>query len=133
MRCSRCGKCCEKTEMLLSEADIKRLINVGYKAENFVVYDKKGYAKLRNAGKYCVFYNAEKQLCKVYKYRPLGCRIYPVIFVEGKGVVVDDLCPSKHTVSTAELQRKGRILRKLLERIDVEAEKRVLHKSIKKA
>ena len=86
-----------------------------------------------NAGKYCVFYNVEKQLCKVYKYRPLGCRIYPVIFVEGKGVVVDDLCPSKHTVSTAELQQKGKILRKLLKRIDAEAEKRVLHKSIKKA
>jgi len=36
-------------------------------------------------------------------------------------------------VSTAELQRKGRILRKLLKRIDKEAKKRVLHKNIKKS
>ncbi len=133
MRCSRCGKCCEKTEMLLSEADIKHLKKLGYGENNFVVYDEDGYAKLRNIREHCVFYDVEKRLCKVYKYRPLGCRIYPVVFVEGKGVVVDNLCPSKHTVSTAERQRKGKILRKLLERIDEEAERRVLHKSIKKA
>lgn len=119
--------------MLLSEADIKCLINAGYKAKNFVFYDKNGYARLQNIGEYCVFYDFEKQLCKVYRYRPLGCRIYPVVYVEEKGVAVDDLCPSKHTVSIAELQRKGKILKRLLKKIDTEAKKRVLHESIKKS
>jgi len=98
-----------------------------------MLYDEKGYARLRNVGKYCVFYDLERRLCKVYRYRPLGCRIYPVVYIEEKEVAVDDLCPSGHTVSTAELQRKGRILRKLLKRIDKEAKKRVLHKNIKKS
>ncbi|PMB75174.1 MAG: YkgJ family cysteine cluster protein, partial [Candidatus Bathyarchaeota archaeon] len=71
--------------MLLSEADIKRLEKVGYNREEFVRYDKKGFAKLRNNRGYCVFYNPQKERCKVYNYRPLGCRIYPVIYSEGEG------------------------------------------------
>ena len=31
MRCSNCGKCCEKTEMELSNKDIKRLEEAGYR------------------------------------------------------------------------------------------------------
>ncbi|MFQ6080555.1 MAG: YkgJ family cysteine cluster protein [Candidatus Bathyarchaeia archaeon] len=30
MRCSNCGKCCERTEMLLSKEDIKRLERAGF-------------------------------------------------------------------------------------------------------
>ncbi|MEM3726522.1 MAG: YkgJ family cysteine cluster protein [Candidatus Bathyarchaeia archaeon] len=121
MRCSHCGICCRKTEMLLSEEDIKRLENLGHSREKFVRYDKKGFAKLRNHRGYCVFYDQQKGRCNVYKCRPLGCRIYPVIYSEGEGTIVDDLCPMKNTVSTKELKRKSVELMKLLHRIDEEA------------
>ncbi|MDH5793376.1 MAG: YkgJ family cysteine cluster protein, partial [Candidatus Bathyarchaeota archaeon] len=37
MRCSNCGKCCEKTEMELSSEDIERLEETGYRREEFAV------------------------------------------------------------------------------------------------
>jgi len=124
MHCSRCGKCCQETEMLLSKADINRLEKAGYDKSRFVRFDKKGYAKLRNRQGYCFFYDVEKQRCKAYQHRPLGCRLYPVIYSEEDGVIVDYLCPEKDSVSTSELERKGREVIKLLKRIDSEAEKR---------
>jgi len=33
MRCSKCGKCCERTEMLLLKEDIGRLESVGFSRE----------------------------------------------------------------------------------------------------
>jgi hypothetical protein len=53
----------------------------------------------------------------------LGCRIYPVIYSEEDGVIVDDLCPQAGTVSKKEIDSKTEKLRKLLRRIDGEAEK----------
>jgi Fe-S-cluster containining protein len=116
--------CCQETEMLLSEADINQLEKTGYDKPRFVRFDKKGYAKLRNLQGHCVFFDVEKQRCKVYHYRPLGCRLYPVIYGEEDGLMVDYLCPEKASVSTIELERKGREVIKLLEIIDGEAEKR---------
>ena len=118
--------------MLLSEADIRRLRNAALRENSFVVYDEKGYARLRNVDGYCIFYDKDEGGCKVYRYRPLGCRIYPVIYVEEEGIVIDRLCIRGYTVSRAELKRKGAILKKLLQRIDKEAEERALHKNIKK-
>jgi Fe-S-cluster containining protein len=121
MRCSHCGICCKKTEMLLSSADIELLEKAGYKKQECVRYDKQGYAKLRNRNGYCVFYDSAKHRCKAYKHRPSGCRIYPVIYSEENGVIVDELCPEKHTVSISELERKGRKVVNLLNKIDKEA------------
>jgi len=127
MRCSHCGICCEKTEMLLAEADIKCLEKAGYTRKKFVCYDKKSFAKLQNHRGYCVFYDTEKRRCKVYEYRPVGCRVYPVIYSIEEGVIIDDLCPMKNTVSTTELKRKGKGVMKLLQKIDEEAKTRVFH------
>jgi len=46
MRCSHCGLCCEKTEMMLSNADVERLERVGYRRQKFVRYDRHGFARL---------------------------------------------------------------------------------------
>jgi len=62
----------------------------------------------------------------VYKYRPLGCRIYPIIFSEDEGIIVDDLCPMKDTVSKSEVKKKGMLLVRLLRKLDEEAEYRLL-------
>jgi len=124
MRCSRCGLCCEETEMLLSEKDIGLLGKAGYTRESFVRYDTQGCAQLRNNRDHCVFYDVGKHRCRVYRFRPLGCRIYPVIYSEEEGVIVDDLCPMRDTVSKTETERKGKRLIKLLKTIDKESGKR---------
>lgn len=121
MYCSRCGVCCEKTEMMLSDADVERLEKMGYNREKSVRYDRHGFVRLRNLRGFCVFYNVDKHRCRIYRHRPLGCRIYPVIYSEREGIVLDDLCPMKNTVSKIELERKGKKLMRLLQRIDAEA------------
>lgn len=129
MRCSRCGVCCNKTEMLLSEADIERLERAGYYRQEFARYDRHGFARLRNRRGFCVFYDITECSCRIYKHRPLGCRIYPVIYSEKEGMVVDYLCPMSNTVSQIELKRKGRRLAELLQRVDNEASHRNAHTS----
>ena len=124
MRCLRCGVCCTETEMLLSNADIARLERKGYSRRFFVRFDRDGYAKLRNQRGCCVFYDREQRVCRVRADRPLGCRIYPVLHDEEKGIVVDDVCPARDTVTEKQKAKRGKKVLKLLEKIDAEAEKR---------
>ena len=126
MRCLRCGVCCKETEMLLSADDIERVERKGYDRDFFVRFDSEGYATLRNNRGYCVFYDAEKSRCKVRAHRPLGCRIYPVIYDENKGITVDTICPSRNSVTDKQKARRGKKVLKLLETIDAEAKNRRL-------
>jgi len=126
MRCLRCGVCCRETEMLLSEKDIKRLEMKGYDRDFFVRFNSEGYATLRNYHGFCVFYDATNRRCKVRAHRPLGCRIYPVIYDEDKGIVVDAICPSHGSVTEKQKIKKGKKALKLLAKIDAEAKNRVL-------
>jgi len=121
MYCSRCGICCEKTEMMLSNADVEHLEKAGYNKQKFMRYDRQGFAKLKNSHGACVFYDSKKCRCRIYRYRPSGCRTYPVAYSEEEGVVVDELCPMKNTISKKELQNKGKIVIRLLKIIDGEA------------
>jgi Fe-S-cluster containining protein len=113
-----------ETEMLLSAEDIAQLEKRGYKKEFFVRIDKAGYAVLRNRQGRCVFFDAEKRRCNVYAGRPSGCRVYPVIFDEDKGVVADTVCQARGTVTEKEKARKGKKVLKLLKLLDREAEQR---------
>jgi hypothetical protein len=110
--------------MLLSEKDIERLERKGYSREFFVRFDSEGYATLRNQRGHCVFYDVKKRRCKVRANRPLGCRIYPVIYDEDKGIVVDSICPSRSSVDEKQKAKRGKKVLKLLKTIDAEAEKR---------
>jgi Fe-S-cluster containining protein len=110
--------------MLLCEDDIKRLEKAGYTKERFARFDKQGYAKLRNTRGYCFFYKTETHRCSAYELRPLGCRIYPVIYGEEDAIIVDDLCPQKRTVSDKEMAGKGKKVTRLLAKIDLEAKSR---------
>ncbi len=121
MRCSNCGVCCTETEMLLSKEDIKRLEGKGYEQNMFVRFDKQGYATLRNRDGYCVFYDRKGRRCSEYADRPSGCRVYPVILDEEKGIVLDTICESRGTISDEEKKLKGKIVIRLLEVIDSEA------------
>ena len=124
MRCSNCGVCCTETEMLLSEKDITRLVKKGFSKNYFVKYDKQGYAQLKNREGYCVFYDPKKRQCNVYTDRPSGCRVYPVILDEEKGIVLDNICDSRNTITEREKKIKGKKVIRLLERIDSEAANR---------
>jgi len=124
MHCSNCGVCCTETEMLLSEKDISRLEKKGFSKTYFVKYDDQGYAQLKNRDGYCVFYDLEKCRCNVYDDRPSGCRVYPVILDEEKGIVLDDICNSRNTITEKEKKLKGKWVIRLLKRIDSEAAKR---------
>jgi Fe-S-cluster containining protein len=132
MRCLRCGVCCRETEMLLSAKDIERLESKGYDRDFFVCFDSEGYATLRNYRGYCVFYDTEKAQCKVRTHRPLGCRIYPVIYDENKGIMVDSICPSRGSVTEKQKTKRGKKVLKLLETIDAEAKNRRLAGSMRK-
>jgi Fe-S-cluster containining protein len=124
MRCIRCGICCQETDMLLCAADIKRLEKKGYSKESFTRFDKDGYALMRNNQGHCVFYNIVGRGCMVYSSRPLGCRVYPIIQDEEKGIVVDNICHAQETISQSEKNKVGARVLRLLERIDAEAKVR---------
>lgn len=86
--------------------------------------DSEGYATLRNQRGHCVFYDPEKKRCKIRASRPLGCRIYPVMYDEDNGIVLDTICPSCSSVDEKEKAKRGAKVLKLLETIDAEAERR---------
>jgi len=119
VRCSNCGKCCEKTKMELSSKDVERLEVAGYHREEFAVIDD-GVTRLRNVDGCCYFYSLTEKRCQVYGKRPLGCYLYPVVYLVNEGAIVDELCPMGQTISEQELRTKGKILDKLLKTIDNE-------------
>jgi uncharacterized protein len=124
MRCSNCGICCTETEMLLAVKDIRRLEKKGYVIDYFAAIDKLGYAVLKNRDGYCVFYDLTHRQCSIYAERPSGCRVYPVILDEERGIVFDDICGSCSSITLDEKKIKGKKVIKLLEKIDAEAENR---------
>lgn len=88
-----CSECCHDTEMLLTNEDIKRIEALGFKREYFVE-EVDGWLKLKNTseGK-CYF--LEGNICSIYRYRPEGCRYYPMVIDETGKIVLDDDCPHK--------------------------------------
>jgi len=124
MDCSNCGICCTETEMLLCKKDIKRLEKRGFCQNQFVNFDKNGYALLKNRGGYCIFYDLKNRKCSVYEDRPSGCRVYPVILDEENGIILDDICQSRNTITLEEKRINGKKVIRLLEIIDAEASER---------
>ena len=106
--------------MLLSKEDIERLESAGFSREDFTSTGEEGLTRLRNVGEWCYFYNPAEKTCQVYEDRPLGCLLYPVIYSIDEGVVADELCPVRQTVSKHELKIKGKILLKHLKKITSE-------------
>ncbi len=103
--------------MELSSEDIKRLEETGYRLEEFAVIDN-GLTRLRNVDGCCYFYSRADKKCRIYGKRPVGCYLYPVVYLANEGAIVDELCPMGQTISEQELRTKGKILDKLLKKID---------------
>ncbi len=80
--------------MLLLEEDIKRINKLGFDPKFFVV-EKNGWLHLKNYDDRCVFHDGKK--CLIYKNRPDGCKLYPIIFdMDRKCAVLDCDCPYKN-------------------------------------
>lgn len=98
-----CGKCCFETEMPLTEEDIKRIERLGYRRECFSV-DDGNISRLKNVNGKCYFLD-EKNMCKIYEYRPEGCRLYPAV-LDGEKVVVDKICPKWREVKVNDYAKR---------------------------
>jgi Fe-S-cluster containining protein len=88
---NNCIQCCLDTMMILSSDDIKKIENLGFKKDFFVV-QKEGWLMLKNHNGRCVFHDGIK--CTIYENRPIGCKFYPVIFDKDESCAVFDKdCP----------------------------------------
>lgn len=104
-----CVKCCLNTDMVLTESDVERLTKEGYAREYYAEY-RDGYLRLKNIDGRCVFLR-ENGTCRIYRIRPISCRLYPVIYDLEKDIIrVDDECPARDTISVEEFSRAARIL-----------------------
>jgi len=120
MHCSNCGKCCEKTEMEFSSKDIERLEETAYRLEEFAVTDDDGLTRLRNVDGWYSFCILADKKCRIYGKRPLGFYLYPVVYMADEDAIVAELCPMGQTISEQELRTKGKILDKLLKKMNNE-------------
>ncbi|MBD3340675.1 MAG: hypothetical protein GF353_16325 [Candidatus Lokiarchaeota archaeon] len=95
--CRQCGKCCKETNMILSKFDIQTILRYNSefkKNEDFSTLDKNNNRILKNVNGYCIFYNRNTRLCKIYEYRPQGCKFYPLVYdVKKKKCKLDSICP----------------------------------------
>jgi Fe-S-cluster containining protein len=108
-----CVKCCIETRMPLSRIDVERISRQGYRFKDFVVKRRKE-RYLKNSNGRCVFLGDKG--CKIYPFRPEGCRLYPLVYNENyRKVVVHDLCPYGHEfkVSRDDIENLHVLLKKL--------------------
>ena len=95
-----CIKCCLETGMPLSYKDINRIKSLGFDI-NFFVSKKNGWLQLKNKDGRCVFHNGN--ICSIYKDRPEGCKLYPIIFDMGKKCAIKDIeCPYRDKFNKSE-------------------------------
>jgi len=82
-KCKRCGVCCTKGDCNIHPEEIERIKKLGY--DGFYKKNDKretGYMMATVNGK-CMFldYDKDKKAsCRIYKDRPIMCKIYPYMF-----------------------------------------------------
>jgi len=116
-----CAKCCYGTEMPLSRKDIERITSLGYEVHEFVRVEADGIPRLKNINGHCVFLDEDTGRCKIYPWRPLGCKLYPLIYVDGIGPSFDEYCPLVKFLTNEEknfiVEKLGKHLLKFIEEI----------------
>ncbi len=111
----KCYECCKDTEMQLSQDDIKRLEKLGYRREEFSI-EVDGIRILKNVDGVCFFLKNGR--CTVYDTRPVGCRLYPVVYnVDTGRATVHDFCPLSQTISRKEVKKVENVLIKHIQHI----------------
>ena len=94
--CDNCGKCCLNTEMLLSNPDVALIKSqIGVKRKDFVLKEGDGFMRLKNRDGRCMFYDPSHKNCTIYEFRPMGCRLYPLVYnLATHGCEFDEDCPN---------------------------------------
>lgn len=83
--------------MLLTYEDIEKIAKLGYDRAYFVE-ERDGWLQLKNSQGRCVFHTGET--CRIYKDRPLGCTLYPVVYDnDNHCAILDRECPQKQKFS----------------------------------
>ncbi|WP_420917891.1 YkgJ family cysteine cluster protein [Pyrodictium abyssi] len=108
--------CCYSTEMPLTREDIERIASLGYSPDYFVEHVD-GVPRLRNVEGHCVFLDPSTNKCKIYPHRPMGCRLYPLVYVPGEGVDVDPECPKAYTIDRKSVRELAPLVLRLVEMI----------------
>ena len=99
----KCITCCQKTEMILTKEDIKRIEKNGFKKEDFSIKNNE-YINLKNINNKCFFHDGKK--CIIYPIRPVGCKLYPIIYdVETQSAIIDKECPYHDYFSISQDKR----------------------------
>ena len=110
-----CFECCKETEMPLSCEDIKRIENLGYDMKDFSL-EKDGVRVLKNVDGKCYFLKGGR--CTIYEFRPLGCRIYPIVYdVERNKATVDEFCPLHREIPASQVKKFEKVLLKLISEV----------------
>lgn len=104
--------------MTLSQADIIMIERLGHR-DFFTQVD--GFLQLKNVDGSCIFLRSGR--CRIYSSRPLGCRLYPIIWdVDDCEAFQDDLCPHIQYFPVESWHHE--ILKKVIALEDAEREER---------
>jgi hypothetical protein len=97
-RCTGCGNCCRDTRVMISDADIRRIVDGTGKSfdefarfleEDEIILDKRSpwWVRFRKRRKVialrwrnrssCVFLDDATNRCTIYEHRPMACREHP--------------------------------------------------------
>jgi len=116
-----CFRCCINTDMILLTDDIERIKRIGYDPSYFCVMID-GYYRLTNKDGRCIFHDG--RLCRIYKDRPIGCRLYPIVYQSDTGKVIkDEECPYRNEFPLS--YKKKRLLLSVVDRIQKERMQRI--------
>lgn len=86
--------------MPLTLIDIKRILKLGYRVSDFAERAHHEW-RLRNVYGRCFF--LEDSRCKIYRYRPYGCRLYPLVYDWGRHrIILDKSCPYREEFKIRE-------------------------------
>ena len=89
-----CYECCLDTKMLLTNSDIQRIENLGYNKNEFCLNPNEtdGFWQLKNIEGRCYFLSKNGK-CTIYEHRPIGCKVYPLVFeLSEEDVIIDEDC-----------------------------------------
>ncbi|OYT40223.1 MAG: zinc/iron-chelating domain-containing protein [Desulfurococcales archaeon ex4484_58] len=125
-----CGLCCYDTQMILLPEDIDDIVKLGYKPEYFIDLST-DIPRLKNINGHCVFLDPTNNKCMIYGSRPLGCRLYPLIYdLDRDEILVDNLCPRAYEVDSIELNEYKWVFQYIIRRIkDYRMDKKSLRSS----
>jgi Fe-S-cluster containining protein len=103
--------------MPLTPDDIERIRGLGYPTDYFVERGADGVPRLRNVNGHCVFLEPSTGRCRIYPWRPVGCRLYPLVCVPGQGVTLDPECPRASRVPVTAVKRLAPYVAELVKRV----------------